>query len=328
LIGKHENLENEYACATNVSSCVYPLEKESPNLKAQLEVLTSKHVKMQKDYEMLKCSHEDLQDTYVMLQVSHGVVVISVKHFQPHTQECACSPNFVNPICANACCSQSPQSNVEQINVDSCDDLIAEQNDTLKLEVKRLEQNIKMLEKQAKVRPSQDNRRNMMSKLENGSNFTKQASQQSNKSQLLKRQQKGIEYEKIKYAKSAYLNAIMSHIKNDIGYKMGDKHNSRVNTKGQKFIKFSKANVQQEKKQNTKITNNGSHSYANASHVSHISYHNFKASYVLMRNKIDKIIALHIGPHHKRHKTCVWVAKVLISNVKGSKQVWVPKNKA
>jgi hypothetical protein len=128
LIGKHENLENEYNCATNVSSCVDPLKKENANLKAQLEVLTSKHVKMQKDYGMLKCSHENLQDTHVMLQVSHEVVVTLVKHFQPHTQECTCSPNFVNPICANACCSQNPQSNVEQINVDSCDDLITEEN--------------------------------------------------------------------------------------------------------------------------------------------------------------------------------------------------------
>jgi hypothetical protein len=156
LIGKHENLEKEYACATNVSSCVDPLEKEDANLKAQLEVLTSKHVKMQKDYEMHKCSHEDLQDVHVMLQVSHDFVITSVKHFQPHTQECTCSPNFINPICANACYSQSPQSNVEQINVDSCDDLIAEENDTLNLEVKRLEQKVKMLEKQAKVKLPQD----------------------------------------------------------------------------------------------------------------------------------------------------------------------------
>jgi hypothetical protein len=120
----------------------------------------------------------------------------------------------------------------------------------------------------------------------------------------------------------------MSHIKNGIGYKMDDKHNSRVNTKGQKFIKITKANVQQEKKQSNKITNNVSHYYANASHVSHISYHNFDVSYVLMRNKIGKIVALHIEPHHKRHKTYVWVPKVLVSNVKEPKQVWVPKNKA
>jgi hypothetical protein len=117
----------------------------------------------------------------------------------------------------------------------------------------------------------------------------------------------------------------MPHIKNGIDYKMGDKHNTRMNTKGQKYIKFTKSNVQQEKKQSTKITNIVSHSYAN---VSHISYHNFDASYVLMRNKIGKIVALHIGSHHKRPKTCGWVPKVLVSNVKGLKQVWVPKNKA
>jgi predicted nuclease with TOPRIM domain len=77
LIGKHENLENEYACATNVSSCVDSLETENANLNAQLEVLTSKFVKMQKDYEMLKCSLEGLQDAHIMLQVSHDVVVTS-----------------------------------------------------------------------------------------------------------------------------------------------------------------------------------------------------------------------------------------------------------
>jgi hypothetical protein len=85
LIGKHENLEKEYAYATNASSCVDPLETENANLKAQFGVLTSKHVKMQKDYEMLKCSHEDLQGAHAMLQLSHEVVITSVKYFQPHT---------------------------------------------------------------------------------------------------------------------------------------------------------------------------------------------------------------------------------------------------
>jgi hypothetical protein len=107
LIGKHENLEKEYVCVTNVSSCLDSLETDNANLKAQLKVLTSKHVKMLKDYEMLMCSHEDLQDAHVMLQVSHGVVVTSVKHSQPHTQKYTCSPNFVNYICANVYCSQS-----------------------------------------------------------------------------------------------------------------------------------------------------------------------------------------------------------------------------
>jgi hypothetical protein len=115
--------------------------------------------------------------------------------------------------------------------------------------------------------------------------------------------------EKVEYARSIFLNARRQYIKSAIGYKNGDKHNSRLNTKGQEFIKFTKANVQQEKKQSTKTTNNISYSYATVSHVSHMSYHDFDASYMLMRNKIDKIIALYVGPHHKRSKTCVWVPK-------------------
>jgi hypothetical protein len=112
---------------------------------------------------------------------------------------------------------------------------------------------------------------------------------------------------------------------NGIGYKAGDKHNSRVNTRGQKFIKFTKGNIQYEKKQSIKITNNASYSYANASHVSD---HDFDTSYVLMRNKLGKIIALHIGPHDKRSKICVWMTKCLVTNLRGPNQTWVPKNKA
>jgi hypothetical protein len=52
---------------------------------------------------------------------------------------------------------------------------------------------ISELVKQAKVQPTQDNYRNMVSKLEKGSNVTKHASHQSNKAQPLKKQQKTIE---------------------------------------------------------------------------------------------------------------------------------------
>jgi hypothetical protein len=190
LIGKLENLEKQYACATNVSSCVDPLEKEKANLKAQLEVLTSKHVKMQKDFELLKCSHEDLKDGHVMLQVYHEVVVTSVKHFQPHTQKCTCSSNFVNSICANACCSQSQQSSVEKINVDSCDDLIAEENDLLKLEVQRLESEMVKLKGKTLGQPTQDNCDHMMNKLELGTTVTRPSSQQKYKSPHHKKQEK------------------------------------------------------------------------------------------------------------------------------------------
>jgi hypothetical protein len=124
--------------------------------------------------------------------------------------------------------------------VETCDEEIAQENDHLKLEVKRLEQIVSELVKQFKVRPAQDNRRNMVNTLKNGSNVTKRASQQSNKAQLLKKQQKTIEDEKIDYARRP-------HIKNGIGYKMEDKHNSRVNNNDQEFIKFSKGSTHQVK---------------------------------------------------------------------------------
>jgi hypothetical protein len=85
--------------------------------------------------------------------------------------------------------------------------------------------------KQAKVRHFQDNHRNMVNKLNKGSNITKQASQPSNKAQPLKKQQKIIEEKKLEYARSAYMNVKRPHIKSGIGYKTGNQLNIRVNTK-------------------------------------------------------------------------------------------------
>jgi regulator of replication initiation timing len=61
--------------------------------------------------------------------------------------------------------------------VEICDNASAQENDHLNLEVKRLKQMVSEFIKQAKVQPSQDNHRNMVNKLEKGSNVTKQASQ-------------------------------------------------------------------------------------------------------------------------------------------------------
>jgi hypothetical protein len=145
---------------------------------------------MQKDYEMLKCSHEDLQDAHVMLQVSHEVVITLVKHFQSYTQKCTCSSKFINSICANACCSGSQQSSVEQINVDSCDDFIAEENDLLKLKVKRLESEMVKLKGKTLEQPTQDNHDHMVNKLELGTTVTRPSSQQKCKSLHHKKQEK------------------------------------------------------------------------------------------------------------------------------------------
>jgi hypothetical protein len=64
-----------------------------------------------------------------------------------------------------------------------------------------------------------------------------------------------------------------------------------------------------------------------ASNEPNISFNTFDASYVLT-NKLGKVVAKYVGGKLKGSKACVWVPKVLVSNVKGPKTVWVPKNKA
>jgi hypothetical protein len=64
-----------------------------------------------------------------------------------------------------------------------------------------------------------------------------------------------------------------------------------------------------------------------ASNEHSISFKTFDASFVLT-NKSGKVVAKYVGGKHKSPKTCVWVSNVLVSNVKGPKTVWIPKDKA
>jgi hypothetical protein len=96
----------------------------------------------------------------------------------------------------------------------------------LKREVKKLELEVNKLKKQGKVQPPQDSRNNMMKKLEKGKTAPKIASQPPKKQVQKERD------EKMEYASSVFLNARRPHIKSGIGCKNGDKHNSRVNSKG------------------------------------------------------------------------------------------------
>jgi hypothetical protein len=63
-----------------------------------------------------------------------------------------------------------------------------------------------------------------------------------------------------------------------------------------------------------------------ASNEHSFSFKTFDASYVLT-NKSGKVVAKYVGGKHKGSKTCVWVPKVLVSNAKGPKTIWVPKVK-
>jgi hypothetical protein len=143
----------------------------------------------------------------------------------------------------------------------------------------------------------------MVNNLEKGRTVPKLAPPHQKKPTHYKKEERANIDKKIEYVRSVFLNARRPHIKNGIGYKSGDKHNLRVNSNGKEFIKFTKSNSHQDKKQSI---NNANHvSYTSASYVSHMSYHDFDASYVLMRNKFGRAVALYVGPHHKRSKTYV-----------------------
>jgi hypothetical protein len=55
-----------------------------------------------------------------------------------------------------------------------------------------------------------------------------------------------------------------------------------------------------------------------ASNEPNISFKTFDASYVLT-NKLGKVVDKYVGGKHKGSKTCVWVPKVLVSNIKDTR---------
>jgi hypothetical protein len=173
-----------------------------------------------------------------------------------------------------------------------------------------------------------------------------------------------LENEKFKFARSMLYSGRRPGIKDGIGFQQGD--NVKLNAPPKRFSNFvkGKAPMPQDnegyilypagypedkirrihaKKTHSHhafIYKNEASSSRRSTHVKmpkkkspiasndhNISFKTFDASYVLT-NKSGKVVAKYVGGKHKGFKTCVWVPKVLVSNVKGPKTVWVPKNKA
>jgi hypothetical protein len=96
--------------------------------------------------------------------------------------------------------SQASQSRIEHVLVESCDDLITEENDKLKQEVEKLQKDLYVLMEKSKVQPSEDNRESMVKKLEKGSTATNSTPEQHTMSHKNKIQEKS----KIGQIKSQY----------------------------------------------------------------------------------------------------------------------------
>jgi long-subunit acyl-CoA synthetase (AMP-forming) len=74
--------------------------------------------------------------------------------------------------------TQASQSSIERILVESCDGLIAKENDELKQKVQKLQEDLYVLNEKTKLQPSQHNREDMVNKLEKGSTATRSTPQQ------------------------------------------------------------------------------------------------------------------------------------------------------
>jgi hypothetical protein len=174
-----------------------------------------------------------------------------------------------------------------------------------------------------------------------------------------------IENEKFKFARSMLYNRRHPGIKDGIGFQQGGNFKLNAPKKLSNFVK-GKAPMAQDnegyilypagypeykiRRIHSRKSHSGSHHafmYKNETsssmHSTHvkmpkkktpvasneptISFNTFDASYVLT-NKSGKVVTKYVGSKHKGSKTCVWVPKVLVSNVKEPKTVWVPKNKA
>jgi hypothetical protein len=111
---------------------------------------------------MLLCSHENLMDDHIMLNIAHEVVIANLKSQQPHS--CTCVQIETIFPCANACCSPASKSLFE-MNSPGIDDIAYQE---LKEENESLRMSLTLLEGNCIAQPSQDNRDDMVKKLEMG----------------------------------------------------------------------------------------------------------------------------------------------------------------
>jgi hypothetical protein len=81
--------------------------------------------------------------------MTHEVMVTTVKFSQPHI--CTCAPHFIGLSYTNSCCSQAKPSCDKHVLVETCDSLIASENDELKREYEMLKMELSRLKDEGHV---------------------------------------------------------------------------------------------------------------------------------------------------------------------------------
>jgi hypothetical protein len=132
-----------------------------------------------------------------------------------------------------------------------------------------------------------------------------------------------LENENFKFTRSMFYSGRRPGIKDGIGFQQGSQSNIKLNAPKNKLSNFVKGKAPMVQDRECYILYPENH----PKHKVRRFCKTFDASFVLT-NRSGKVVAKYIGGKHKSPKTCVWVPKVPISNVKVPKTVWVPKNKA
>jgi hypothetical protein len=141
--GKVEKLDQELAQS----------KKTTYSLKSSIGALQGQH-------DVLLKTHLDLEVQFDALWSSSSKTSSDPKAPQASTSK-GCKRCYNIDIDASC-------SNVEKVLVETCDEIIAQENDHFNREVKKLELELNKLKRQAKVQPPQNNRNNMVKNLEKG----------------------------------------------------------------------------------------------------------------------------------------------------------------
>jgi hypothetical protein len=106
------------ACATNSTSYEASILKENVELRAQLELLTSKYGKLEESHEKLSSSDDDLLVSHARLKLAHEAISTKVTSCEPHVGTSTTSQNVILS-CA------SPQNSSTHTIATSCDELFS-----------------------------------------------------------------------------------------------------------------------------------------------------------------------------------------------------------
>jgi hypothetical protein len=82
-------------CANNSTSCEASILKENVELRAQLELLTSKYGKLEESHEKLSSSNEELLVSHARLKLAHEAISIKVTSCEPHVDTSTISQNTI-----------------------------------------------------------------------------------------------------------------------------------------------------------------------------------------------------------------------------------------